>query len=883
MACISTVRVLARIRPGHPVFTMTELLIHTNLDRRWAVSLAAFFVICVQAFAQIPDAAMAGQNRPDQVLPLANRPSQDRFCTPAEYGDPMADCIPAPARYGSSPYAGVDEFGRTADLDGRDVNPYALPNVSVPSDLSNYSPRNTPPPRYEREPVTEFERYIATAVGQPLSIYGSSLFEKVPATFAPLDRAPVSADYIIAPGDELQIVVWGQFNFSRRLIVTRTGELILPDAGPVAVAGLRYAEAAAVLKSSLMHFYKNFDLSVTLGRLHSVQIFVVGEARRPGSYTVSALSTLVNAVFASGGPSARGSMRRIELKRNGETIRQFDLYDLLVKGDKSKDAPLYPGDVVFIHPVGPQVAIAGSVGRPGIYELKRGTTLGEVLHFADGLSPVAARKQIVLDRVAEGSALKVLRISLDDAGLSTELRNGDIIRVLALVPRFDNAVTLRGNVADAARVPWHAGMRISELIPNKEALITRDYWRERNHIYATADAREEDFASTDHETTQSSQPLSASLSNRGVNGPFDGVPVAYHDQPRNAQGDASFGAATSISGIAPMRTFAPRNTIEPSAPDIDWDYASVERTDPSTLATTIIPFRLGKLVLSQDSSQDLELEPGDVVTIFSKADFSIPRAQQPKQVRLEGEVAMAGVYTVLPGERLRNLITRAGGLTSSAYLYGAQFTRESTRREQQKRYDDFVSQFEREVNEEASNLSSRVTSTQQAATAETSVASQRGLVERLRTLKMDGRIVLDVLPHSHGVDALPDLPLENGDRLYVPSRPSTANVIGSVFEQSSFLYDEDLRVGDYLQKAGGPAHSADRGHMFIIRADGSVVSRTSHSGPFAKNFDSLPMYPGDTLVVPTSINKTTFLRGFMDWSQIFSNLTLGAAAVSVLH
>jgi polysaccharide export outer membrane protein len=224
-----------------------------------------------------------------------------------------------------------------------------------------------------------------------------------------------------------------------------------------------------------------------------------------------------------------------------------------------------------------------------------------------------------------------------------------------------------------------------------------------------------------------------------------------------------------------------------------------------------------------------------------------------------------------------------GGVTPNAYIYGAQLTRESTRREQQKRYDGFLDQLEREVSEAASNLSSRVTSPQEAATAQTSVASQRDMIERLRKVAMNGRIVLNMTPDDRGINAFPDLPLENGDRLYVPIRPSTVNVIGTVYEQASFLYEEDYRTGDYLKKAGGPSRSADRSHMFIVRADGSVISHRTGSTMFAKNFDTLPMFPGDTLIVPTYINRTTFVRSLIDWSQILSNFGLGAAAINVLH
>jgi polysaccharide biosynthesis/export protein len=733
------------------------------------------------------------------------------------------------------------------------------------------------PQHFEKEPLTDFQRYVSASVGQVLPIYGASLFERVPATFAPVDHVPVGPNYVIAPGDELQVVMWGQFNFSRRFVVSRTGELTVPEAGPVMVAGLNDAQATAALKQAMSHLYRNFDLSITFGRLHAIQVFVVGEARRPGSYSVSSLSTLVNAVFASGGPSARGSMRDIELKRNGTTVCKFDLYDLLLDGDKSRDARLEPGDVILIRPAGPRIAVTGSIERPGIYEMREGDMLGDVLKLADGLSPVAATKQVVLERVADGSALTTLRIALDKAGLCTELQAGDIVRVLPIVPRFENTVTLRGNVADPGRFPWHPGMRLSELLPEKEALITRDYWKERNKAFTLPEESTKEDTSANADTATQKGPAQATTQEPALQH------AAYREETRNPQGDSSLGAAMSIDDVPPLRQFTPRNTVQPAAPDIDWEYASIERTDRSTLATHIIPFHLGKLVLNHDPGEDLPLERGDVVTIFSKADFSVPRAQQSKQVRLEGEIARAGVYTVRPGETLRELVHRAGGITGNAYLYGAQFTRESTRREQQKRYDDFLSQFEREINEAASNLSSRVTSPQQAATAQTSLASQRDLVERLRKVSMNGRIVLDMQPNSHGEAALPDLPLENGDRLYIPSRPSTVNVIGNVFEQASFLYQEDLRTGDYLKKAGGPERSADRSHMFVIRADGSVVSRSTGSVLFGKSFDALHMYPGDTLVVPAYINKSTFVRNLTDWSQIFTNLALGAAAVNVLH
>jgi polysaccharide export outer membrane protein len=872
-------------------------------DSRKILSAAFCVYLCFAnttlLYAQALGPASAGSTGQTQLNPFGFfQQGQYPPCTPADYGDPNANCVPINNRSGFGPTGSYGNlYGANSSIPSQNdmsayPSAYAYP---MQQDQNRELPSSTlPPARYPKEPPTEFQRFVSASTGQMLPIFGSTLFEQVPATFAPLDRVPVSPDYLISAGDELQLSVWGQVNFTRRFVVDRTGTVMLPEVGPVSVTGLNYTQAAAAFKSAMAHVYKNFDLSVTLGRLHPIEVFVVGEARRPGTYTVSSFSTLVNAIFASGGPSNRGSMREIQLKRGNQTIRDFDLYDLLVRGDKSNDAQLQPGDVILIPPAGARIAVAGSVEHAGIYELKPGTNLRDVLRLASGLSPTAAGQQIILERVSERASLEVQRVPMNNAGLATELHNGDIIRLLPVVPRFANAVVLKGNVADPGRFPWFSGMKISDLIPDKDFLLTRDYWNSRNNISGVEQADTNSGTKTE-ESTQSSgeaekktqapadpsgqgQRLLAFASPNGVQTPL------FREQATNPQSDRSLSAATEGDRVPPVRDFLPRNFVQPSAPDINWQYASIERIDKDTLATRIIPFNLGKLVISHDAAQDLPLEPGDVVTIFSKADFSVPSSQQLKQVRIEGEVQMGGVYTLLPGETLRSLVKRAGGLTQNAYLYGAQFTRDSTRREQQKRYDDFLSQLEREMNESAANLSSRVISPQQAATAPATVASQRDLIERLRKVSMNGRIVLDLVPHSHGLDALPDLPLENGDRLYVPGRPSTVNVIGTVFQQASFLYEEDMRVSDYLKKSGGPSRSADRSHMFVIRADGSVVSRTTGTTAlFARSFDSLPVYPGDTVVVPSFINKGTFARSLMDWSQIFSNLALGTAAVNVLR
>ena len=307
----------------------------------------------------------------------------------------------------------------------------------------------------------------------------------------------------------------------------------------------------------------------------------------------------------------------------------------------------------------------------------------------------------------------------------------------------------------------------------------------------------------------------------------------------------------------------------------------VERLNPNDLATSLKPFNLGRALLEKDEKDNLELQPGDVVTIFSQADIHVPQTRQTTFVRLEGEFVSAGVYSVQPGETLRELVERAGGLTSQAYLFGSSFTRESTRRQQQAQLDEYTADLERDIERAGATRSTSAVNVQEAATVSASLESQRALAAKLRLLRASGRIVLDIAPGSTGVENIPDLPLEDGDSFVVPPKPANVKVVGAVYDQNAFIFETSRRAEDYLQLAGGIARSGDSRHTFIIRADGSVVSRKSKAA--RGGLEKLRMNPGDTVVVPEIVDKTTLLRGLTDWSAIFGQFALGAAAINVLH
>jgi protein involved in polysaccharide export with SLBB domain len=733
------------------------------------------------------------------------------------------------------------------------------------------------------EPPTEFQRFVAASTGLMLPNYGAGLFAARPASFGPIDQAPAPQDMVIGVDDELRIRIWGQINFSANLRVSREGEIYLPKAGAVHVAGLPFSQVAGHLRTALDRVYRNFDLSVDMGEIHSIQVYVTGQARQPGEYTVSALSTLVDAVFLSGGSSGAGSMRHVQLKREGKVVTDFDLYQLLVKGDKTGDVQLQPGDVLFIPPAGEQVALLGSVRVAAIYELRGQESIEELLDASGGRTAVASGGRISVERIEDHARRRAFELAADAAGLATPLADGDIVRIDPIISSYHDAVTLRGSVANPGRFLWHAGMRLSDLMPDRDSLVTRDYWWRRTQLGLPAP-----------EFVPSIDALAAHLeADRLPNG----VPVAQSQPgPQNDHSTATqrtlnagrSGVASALGGIEVDSKTVRQTALLRPASETDWNYAVIERLNTATMATSLIPFDLGKLVLNHDASQDLELQPDDTVTVFSQEDIHQPMDRQTKYVRLEGEFVHAGVYSVLPGETLRSLVARAGGLTDKAYLYGSEFTRKSTQAVEEQRLKEYADRLEHQLarglitmTNLESGSSQQGGQPQQTASSETA-SFYRELILRLRQLQPTGRIVLNLNPYSTGVNELPDVQLEDNDQLLVPSTPATVQVVGAVPNQDAFLYRDGAHAGDYLRLAGGPNRDADRGQTFVLRADGSVAGRGGGSSIFSSASENVRVFPGDTIVVPEKSIGAGVTRTLLAWSQVIGQFGLGAAAINVL-
>ncbi len=671
-----------------------------------------------------------------------------------------------------------------------------------------------------------FQRFVQKNTGKNLPLYGYNLFED--RRYEPLSNLPVPGQYVVGPGDDIDLKIWGTSDLTVRLSVDRDGHIIIPKIGPVMVAGTRTDQLEALLKSRVGKVLNNFELSASLGRLKAIQIYVVGHARRPGMHTVSGLSTLVNALFESGGPSETGSLRRIQLVRQGKTISNLDMYPFIQNGHAEGDVALLNGDVLVIPATGPRSALVGAVELPAIYELKsEGESLRDLLQYAGGLKVLVNQHKAMIERISPSQTQaprSVIEIALGDEGLKTKVQDGDLVTFESIHPQFSNAITLRGNVAYPSRYSHIPGMRVADLVSQNHQLIKVDYFDRKNAL-------------VHYEKGKTSDPE--------------------------------------------KRLYEVKNSID----EINWDYAVVERLDAKALKPQLIPFNLRKAVHEKDPVHNLLLEPGDVVTVFGVKDLPVPLEERTQFVRLAGEVRVPGVYQLQPKETLAALIRRAGGLTGNAYAYGTELLRESARRQQQDNLERAIRRMEISL---SGQFSAQVQNASDAEklNVQAQMAMQKSMLERLKHMKASGRIALELTPDSN---EYPSLTLEDGDSIVVPYRSDFVAVFGAVMLETSLLYQRGSTVSHYLEKAG-PTREADLDGALLIKADGTVVAnraQRSWVGLGHSNFMNTPVYPGDTVFVPELVDRRTpyiqFIQGAKDWTQLLYQFGLGAVAIKTLR
>ncbi|HTU65135.1 MAG TPA: SLBB domain-containing protein [Steroidobacteraceae bacterium] len=723
---------------------------------------------------------------------------------------------------------------------------------------------------------------------EKLKPFGYELFERAPSTFAPVTDVPVPSDYVVGAGDEIEVQLYGNQNRTLHLTVGRDGRVSFPELGPIAVAGQSFSAAKSSIEARVARQMIGVRANVSMGDTRAIRVLVVGEARSPGSYTISGLGTITSALYAAGGVKPIGSLRNIELKRNGAVVRRFDLYDLLLRGDTSDDAKLLPGDVVFIPPVGPTVGVDGEVRRPAIYELNGETSVTDLVKLAGGLTAESDLTNGALTRIDPTGNRVVLNVQLGAGGDSQPVRNGDLLRVSRLRPTLDAGINLQGHVFAEGAFAYRQGLRLSDVLRSVDdlkpdadphyILIRRELPPERRIVAVSADltaalAAPGSDADTPlmprdriivfDSTTNREHVIRPLLEEIRQQSNFLNPTAVVHVDGRTKQpGDYPLEAGMTVRDLVRAG-----GSLSDAAYGGKAELTRYKVVDGEQRRTELISLDL-TAAMRGDPGANLRLQPFDSLSIKE-----IPDWGEQETVQILGEVRFPGRYAISRGETMRSVLKRAGGLSELAFPSGSVFTREELREREQVQLEQLTERLRKDLAVLA--LQSAAANQSQAGTA---VAVGENLMTQLRASKAVGRLVINLPRVMSGADPVDDVILRNGDKLMVPKLRQEVTVIGEVQSPTSQLYRAGLTRDDYISLSGGMTRKADKSKAYIVRADGSVIASAGNSW-FARSAQ-VGMQPGDTVVVPLDTERMPALPFWQAVTQIVYNLAISAAAVN---
>ncbi len=831
--------------------------------------------------------------------------------------------------------------------------------------------------------------------------FGHEIFNPTPGTATILENMPVGPGYVVGPGDEIIVKLWGRVEGTHRMVVDRDGKILFPKIGSLYVAGKTFEEMKTFLKAKVSTIAE-VSSDVTLGQMKGIRVSVVGEVRSPGWFNVSSLHTALQALSMAGGVKDIGSLRRILIHRGGKAVEEIDLYDFLLRGDSRSDIRLLQADTIFVPVVGNLAAIAGEVRRPAIYELRQEKTLLDLVKMAGGFAPSAYKKRVQVERL-EGHVAKIVLDAdadeLEKSGKGFDLSDGDIVRVLPIVHADINAVTLEGNVSRPGKYELKPGMTVGSLLPDLDAFLPETYF---DYALLTRlippEMRKEVIPVNLREIVlEKKQGADVALL------PFDTLKVfprsAFRDVPKaSISGEVRMarppaGKAPGIDNQSPAGRLTGETRLDSAVLSFEIHAgarvadlvkmaggltrlaypgrAEIVRVDENRNFRTIY-FDLGKAI-SGDPKENILLEnedyvrihsvwetkyrktvsvagevnaPGEYILtdgmrlsdlIFKAGGFKegayvreaeiirrviatggdlaktqtmvvspeqaiagdkpqdiplqeydylvirrIPDWGEKIQVALSGEVRFPGEYVVRKGERLSSLVSRAGGFTANSYLKAAQFTRASTQKAQQEAIDKMIEDLEMEVAQKAQAGGAALDKEDIEANKEL-LNARRSLIAQLRKAKAKGRVVIRLAEAEKLKGSAADILLEDGDRLEVPRKMNVVNVVGRVYNPTGVVYDPASdRLEDYLKMVGGPTASADREHIFLIKADGSVLTRDNTGGGFLQGgLMSARVEPGDSIVVPEKLIQTRLMKDIKDITQILYQIAVTAGVLIV--
>ncbi|MFC1811517.1 SLBB domain-containing protein [Thermodesulfobacteriota bacterium] len=759
-----------------------------------------------------------------------------------------------------------------------------------------------PPSRIEKILSGEFPTDIARELRQ----YGYDFFSKDIYTtayedrpgmtsepreaFYPITSIPVGPDYIIGPEDQFTIHLWGKVEKEYYVTVTRDGTIIVPRLGSLSVGGLTFGELKRLLYNKFKEYYPGFEMSITMGRLRTITVFIVGEAEKPGTYAVNSLSTIISALYAANGPSKNGSLRNIKVFRNGNVAGILDLYEFFIRGNKGNDIRLQTGDTIFIPVIGPVVGVAGNVRRPAIYELKGGETVGAVIGMAGNVLPTGHLQNIVVERIVDHQRRVIKSFNMDsdydriNANLSISLMDGDVIKIYPVYKELREVVFLEGHVKYPREFELKFGMRLSDLISAYDDLLPEPYLPRAEIVrLMPPDLHAEIVDFNLGALLEGDKAQNLLLQD------LDRVKIYGMTDKEEIPEVTISGAVRSPGTYRLLKGMKIKDLIFQAANLTN--RAFLERASLSRVVAGEAGTETLKITFSPNKAiaglpeDNLFLQPDDNVYIREIPQYG--RALERK-VYIEGDFLFPGEYAYSEGERLSSVIERAGGLTEQAYPAGAVFQRESVKLIQQERLDEYVNKLEEDIYTLSAQAGSTALDANEAAIVAQTLSSKKQLVEKMKASETTGRMVINLDKLLAAPSSTDNFKLKPGDRLIVNKEPDFVNVLGEVFNPTALFAEKSKTVGYYLSRVGGVTENAQTNQMYLVRANGTVISKTQE-GYFGLaswdtedhrwtigGFDSVNINAGDSIIVPKKVEKYPWLKATKDITTVLYQIAVTA-------
>lgn len=818
-----------------------------------------------------------------------------------------------------------------------------------------------------------YDMYRQAAHPGQLGRFGLEVFsQNSRPELLPMDL-PVGPDYVVGPGDGLAIDLWG--SVSQRLYrnVDREGRLALPEVGPLLVSGKSLAEVQSAVQQILRTQFRDIGADVSLSRLRTIRVYVVGDVDHPGAYDISSLSTPLNALFAAGGPTERGSLRLLRHYRGKQLIEDVDVYDLLLHGVRAGMERLENGDTVLVPPLGAQVTVEGMVRRPSVYELRGEKNLAEVLELAGGILPAATLRHIEVERLEAHAKRTMLSLDVpegeeaDSARRQLEsfaIQNDDDVRIFPIAPYNQDAVYLEGHVLRPGRYSFRAGMKLTDLVASYKDLLPEPAEKYAEIIrlnppdfrpsvesfdlaaalanpaaaptlepldtirifsrfdfqnppfitvlgevrapgsYRTAgqihlrdaiqlagglapDAQMDTAQVFELEPDSKLKILSINLREALAGNPLDNILLEPRDRIVVHRNPAKVDpASVTIEGevahpghypltmnlrVADLVRVAGGLKRSANAETADLTHYAAPGTKPQTGEHETIQLATA---LSGDAEHNMALHDGDVLTIPQVSGWNDVGAT----VSVSGEVAHPGTYGIRPGERLSSVLERAGGFLPTADPRAAVFERKEVRQLQEQSRQELIRRIEQEAASFKTSLNA--TAQEQATTQQTALQQRERTITALQHAPVTGRLVIHIGRNlTEFARSTDNVEMRSGDSILIPKRPNFVLVTGQVYNSNAITFTPRRDAAWYLAQAGGPTGLAEKKAVFIVRANGAVV--TAQGGWWTGNVLSRQVQPGDVIVVPEkAVGGSSSWKNLLGLAQIAQSASVTALVVT---